>query len=183
MVIWLIGISGSGKTTLGNRLKEYYNNKKTKSFILDGDLVREFYENDLGYSKVDRIGNIKRIMLSAYVLEKNDIIPMIAHPERNRDILADYNKIKPLIRLNCLFQVTAASVCGDFGEGCLVIANKLLEQNLVTILATDAHSVKRRPPKLRQGREAAAKIVGEEVANRLVLGNPLVIAQSKFADL
>lgn len=79
MVIWLLGISGAGKTTLGNKLKKYYNNKNIKSFIIDGDLVRDFYDNDLGYSIEERKSNIKRIMLSAYLLEKNNIIPIVCN--------------------------------------------------------------------------------------------------------
>ena len=79
MIVWFIGISGAGKTTLGNKLHEYYNSKKIKSFVLDGDLIRDFYDNDLGYSKEDRIANIKRIMLSAYVLEQNGIIPIVCN--------------------------------------------------------------------------------------------------------
>jgi len=79
MVVWFIGISGAGKSTLGNMLHEYYSIKGINSFIIDGDLVREFYDNDLGYSKDDRVANIKRIMLSAYVLEKNGIIPIICN--------------------------------------------------------------------------------------------------------
>jgi len=79
VVIWLIGISGAGKTTLGNKLHDYFKNNNTKSFIIDGDLVRNFYNNDLGYSKADRIANIKRIMLSAYTLEQNEIIPIVCN--------------------------------------------------------------------------------------------------------
>lgn len=79
MVVWLIGISGAGKSTLGNKLKKYYDKKEQKSFILDGDIVRDFYDNDLGYTKEDRIANIKRIMLSAYVLEQNNIIPIVCN--------------------------------------------------------------------------------------------------------
>ena len=100
MVVWLIGISGAGKTTLGNKLYEYYSRNNIKSFILDGDLVREFYDNDLGFSKCDRISNIKRIMLSAYVLEQNDIIPIICNisPFESlrkfaRNKFEDYNEI------------------------------------------------------------------------------------------
>jgi adenylyl-sulfate kinase len=79
MVVWLIGISGAGKSTLGNKIHKYYSDNNVKSFILDGDLVRDFYDNDLGYSKEDRVSNIKRIMLSAYVLEQNNIIPIVCN--------------------------------------------------------------------------------------------------------
>lgn len=79
MVIWLIGISGAGKTTLGNKIHKYLTDKKLNSFMIDGDIVREFYDNDLGYSKEERISNIKRIMLSTYVLEKNNIIPIVCN--------------------------------------------------------------------------------------------------------
>lgn len=79
MVVWFIGLSGSGKTTLGLALKKYLDSKKKKCFILDGDIVRNFYDNDLGYTKKERIENIKRIMLSAYVLEQNGIIPIVCN--------------------------------------------------------------------------------------------------------
>jgi len=100
MVVWLIGISGAGKTTLGRKLKEYYDQNNKRSFILDGDIVREFYNNDLGYSKKERIANIKRIMLSAYVLEQNNIIPIVCNispfeslREFARIKFSDYNEI------------------------------------------------------------------------------------------
>ncbi|NQY62881.1 MAG: capsular biosynthesis protein [Alteromonadaceae bacterium] len=113
-------------------------------------------------------------------LHKNDIIPMIAHPERNRDILADYSKLKMLIRMDCLFQLTASSVVGDFGEGPQQVAEKMLSDDLVNIIATDAHNLKRRPPKLAEGKMAAVKIVGEEKAQQLVYDTPWLISASKF---
>ena len=79
MVVWLIGISGAGKSTLGVKLKRYYESNNVKTFLLDGDIVRDFYDNDLGYSREDRIANIKRIMLSAYVLEQNGIVPIVCN--------------------------------------------------------------------------------------------------------
>jgi len=79
MVIWLMGVSGSGKTTLGERMKGCFDSMGTKSYIIDGDLVRTFYDNDLGYGKEDRVSNIKRIMFSCYVLESNGIIPIVCN--------------------------------------------------------------------------------------------------------
>ena len=79
MVIWLLGISGSGKTTLAKELKKYFDKQNIKSFIIDGDYIRDFFNRDLGYSKEDRIANIKRVMISAKVLEDNGIIPIVAN--------------------------------------------------------------------------------------------------------
>jgi adenylylsulfate kinase-like enzyme len=79
MVLWLLGISGSGKSTLGEKLKIEFDNKDIKCCIIDGDLVRDFYDNDLGYTKEDRVANIKRIFLSAYLLEKNGVIPIVCN--------------------------------------------------------------------------------------------------------
>ncbi|GAA6173651.1 tyrosine protein phosphatase [Colwellia sp. KU-HH00111] len=114
-------------------------------------------------------------------LKKNGIIAMIAHPERNRDILADFSKFKQLARTGCLFQITAASVCGDFGEKIQQLSYKLLLDDLVSIIATDAHSIKRRPPKLSQAKAKVAELVGLEKAHQLVYEIPKLISESKFS--
>ncbi len=100
MVIWLIGISGAGKTTLGNRLKEYLDRSGKKSFIIDGDVVRDFFENDLGYTIEERVANIKRIMLAAQVLSLNGIVTVVCNispfeslREFARRKIKDYNEI------------------------------------------------------------------------------------------
>ncbi|WP_078085073.1 tyrosine-protein phosphatase [Microbulbifer mangrovi] len=114
-------------------------------------------------------------------LRKQGVRPMIAHPERNKDVIRDFNKVMPLVREGCLLQVTSGAVAGHFGEPAQERAIQLLEQDLVTILATDAHHEVRRPPVLNMGREAAAEIVGEDKAWRLVLENPGKIAASHFS--
>ena len=43
MIIWLIGISGAGKTTLGRMLEKYYKDKGYKTYLLDGDEVRDLF--------------------------------------------------------------------------------------------------------------------------------------------
>lgn len=116
-------------------------------------------------------------------LHKNDIIAMIAHPERNRDILADFSKFKQLARTGCLFQITAGSVCGDFGESVQQLSYKLLLDDLVTIMATDAHSVKRRPPKLAEAKAVVVELVGQEKAEQLVYEIPKLISESKFSSI
>lgn len=79
MVIWLLGISGSGKSTLGKGLKRYFGRLNKHCYLIDGDEVRGFYDRDLGYSRMDRMENIKRIILAAYVLDRNGIITIVCN--------------------------------------------------------------------------------------------------------
>jgi len=79
LVIWLLGLSGSGKTTLGKRLQDYYKKKEKDVYLIDGDLVRSFFENDLGYTKEDRMENIKRIVFGAYLLEQKNVITIVCN--------------------------------------------------------------------------------------------------------
>jgi len=105
-------------------------------------------------------------------LLKQGIRPMIAHPERNKDIMRSVDKLIPFMRLGCLLQVTAGAVAGTFGEGACVRAVDLLDKGWVTVLASDAHNLEARPPELEPGRAAAAVIVGEAESWNLVRHRP-----------
>lgn len=111
------------------------------------------------------------------------LLPMIAHPERNKDIMRRLDKISPFIEMGCLFQLTASSVAGLFGEQALATARALLERGCVTILASDAHNVQHRPPQLDHGRDAAAEIVGAELATAMVTTRPAELVRGQFSDL
>ncbi len=103
------------------------------------------------------------------------IRPIIAHPERHKDVIRDLTKIEPVIEMGCLLQLTASAVAGHFGEGPHLRARQLLELGVVFVLATDAHNLKGRRPELREGMEAAAEIVGNAAAHALVHENPRAI--------
>jgi adenylylsulfate kinase len=60
-VFWLTGLSGSGKTTLATQLEQLLQERGYKTMLLDGDLVRQGLNKDLGFSDEDRSENIRRI--------------------------------------------------------------------------------------------------------------------------
>lgn len=100
MILWLIGISGAGKTTLGRKLEEHFNKIGKKCYLLDGDEIRDLFDRDLGYTDADREANIKRIILGAYLMDKNDIIGIICNigpfehlRQLARKKIAGYNEI------------------------------------------------------------------------------------------
>lgn len=110
------------------------------------------------------------------------IRPMIAHPERNKDVIRDFTTIIPFIEAGCLLQVTAGALTGQFGNKAQKRAEQLLEKGWVTILASDAHNAKHRPPELSPGVEAAAKLVGLATAQSLVADVPLRISEKLFSS-
>jgi len=100
------------------------------------------------------------------------IRPVIPHPERNKDVIRNLEKITPFVKLGCLLQVTAGAVAGGFGPQARKRARQLLKRGWVSFLASDAHNTDYRIPDLEPGRAAAAAIVGEEESWRLVRDNP-----------
>jgi protein-tyrosine phosphatase len=109
--------------------------------------------------------------------------PMIAHPERNKDVIRKFDKILPFVEMGCLIQVTAGSVAGRFGPAARQRANDLLEHGFVHVLASDAHNLDVRRPELEMGRVAAERIIGVHASWALVRDTPHAISRSRFLDV
>lgn len=68
MVVWIIGLSGSGKTTLAEKVYRQSKKKNNAIFFLDGDVIREVFNHDLGHELQDRKINASRMsQLSKYL--------------------------------------------------------------------------------------------------------------------
>lgn len=100
------------------------------------------------------------------------IRPLIAHPERNKAVMAQPERIRAFVDSGCWLQLTAGSLAGHFGERSRSVANYLLENGWAYVIATDAHNREHRPPCLSRGRDAAARVVGEAMAMEMVSGRP-----------
>ncbi|XOJ84593.1 adenylyl-sulfate kinase [Methylophilaceae bacterium Uisw_099_01] len=88
MVIWLIGLSGSGKSTLANKIVKEANKIKHDTILLDGDMVREVFGNDLGYSIEDRLKNAERFCQLGKFLDSqgfNVVAAILSLFPENRD--------------------------------------------------------------------------------------------------
>lgn len=109
-------------------------------------------------------------------------IPVITHPERLSWIEDHYPVFQRLVERGTWMQLTAASVAGRFGRRPLYWSERMLDEGCVHILATDAHHPGRRPPILSQGRDAAAKRVGDAEAIHLVSTRPQGIVDDIAPD-
>lgn len=107
-----------------------------------------------------------------YRLLKQKIRPLIAHPERNKAIMAQPDKIQEFTDAGCWLQFTAGSLAGRFGDQAQRVAFQLIEEGFHCIAATDAHNLNNRPPRLSEGREALSQRYGSAVAHSMVVERP-----------
>lgn len=59
--LWFTGLSGSGKSTLANAVAAELHRRGVRTYVLDGDNVRQGLNKDLGFTAEDRVENIRRI--------------------------------------------------------------------------------------------------------------------------
>jgi protein-tyrosine phosphatase len=81
-------------------------------------------------------------------------VPVIAHPERNHDVIAAPERLRPLVEAGALVQVTSASLDGRLGKTFRASALALVERDLAHVLASDAHTAAIRAYGLRAGADA-----------------------------
>lgn len=69
-------------------------------------------------------------------------IPVIAHPERNREIRENPFLLYHLVEKGAASQITSGSLAGTFGKQLKAFSLRLVEANLIHFVASDAHNVK-----------------------------------------
>lgn len=110
------------------------------------------------------------------------ITPLIAHPERNRDLVADPGRLGPFLDQGCLTQITASALLGQFGERAQAVGEALIDAGDATCIASDAHNAGNRPPGLSVVTAAVTERVGPERARALTRDNPWRIVAGHFTD-
>ena len=96
--IQLTGLSGSGKTTLSYNVRDELQKRKYKVEIIDGDEYRQTLCQDLGFSKEDRLENIRRLGFVGTILAKHGIIVLLSainpYQEARRELQAKADFVK-----------------------------------------------------------------------------------------
>jgi protein-tyrosine phosphatase len=122
-----------------------------------------------------------KITDSFFRLQSARMTPIITHPERNAILQRHSEQLVEWVEMGCLVQVTASSLLGFWGEAARKSSLRLMERNLVHVLATDAHDGKVRKPILSEARDFVAKRFGQDLARALVEDNPGAIVTGRSA--
>jgi len=105
-------------------------------------------------------------------LQAAGYFPIVTHPERLSWIEGHYDLIRRLVSSSVLMQITAGSVMGRFGRGPRYWAERMLDEGLCHLLATDAHNTEQRAPRLAEARDVVAQWLGDDEAINLVVRRP-----------
>jgi protein-tyrosine phosphatase len=105
--------------------------------------------------------------------------PIVAHPERNLVFQSKPELLATLVRLGARTQVTCGSLLGDFGAEAQAAGTKWTREGLVHFLATDAHNLGKRPPRVRESLAVLRDLVDEPVVEALTRGNPAAVIEGR----
>lgn len=108
--------------------------------------------------------------------------PILTHPERLKWIEHSYPVMQKLAASGVWMQITSGSLTGRFGKRPQYWAQRMLAEGLVSILATDAHNVRSRPPLLAEGQEIARAELGPEEAHNLVVDRPICVLENRAPE-
>ncbi len=81
-------------------------------------------------------------------LEAAGLRIVLTHPERNPLLRQRIGLIREWVEQGRFMQVTAQSVTGHFGSKAEEFARQMLNEGLVHFVASDAHDLRNRPPRL-----------------------------------
>lgn len=90
-------------------------------------------------------------------LMNQNIIPIIAHPERNKAIAEKPARLERLISHGALAQITSGSVAGHFGKSVQRVSQKLIKSNLIHFYGSDVHNLNTRPFLYNEGLDVLDK--------------------------
>lgn len=105
--------------------------------------------------------------------------PVITHPERLTWVEGYYSVFGRLVAQGAWMQVTAGSLTGIFGSRAQRWGERFLQDGLVHVLASDAHSPTRRSPRLKPALALARQVLGEAEAAKLVFDRPKAILEDE----
>jgi protein-tyrosine phosphatase len=101
---------------------------------------------------------------------------LIAHPERNAHLQGDQALLREAVDAGALVQVTGASLRGRFGRRAAAAAQRMVEDGLAHVVASDAHGLSSRVPDMPEAAAAVADRWSSRLADALTAHVPAAVA-------
>ena len=107
------------------------------------------------------------------------ITTIISHPERNEYLIRHPDAVLPWLKLNAHLQLTAGSFLGVFGPAAEEMAWHFLTSGKASVIASDAHDLTTRCPRMLEAFYTISEQLSEEAARTFCLDNPRAVLAGK----
>ena len=121
---------------------------------------------------LDIDGAVELVAEAARIVERAGLVPILAHPERCPAVAADPRSVRPLAEAGWPLCLNGPSLTGDHGAAAERTAWRLLEDGVVSVVASDAHGFAR-PPRVDTAYAAVEAAVGRDAALPLFDGSAI----------
>lgn len=112
-----------------------------------------------------------------FELQMLGITPVLAHPERNKGLSDEPERILDWAKKGILFQLNLRSLSGHYGPQARRLAEIMLNSDLIHVIGSDAHRVSRSELTYFEGLQSIRNIVSEERYRELTRLNSQTILE------
>lgn len=124
--------------------------------------------------------NIEEVI---YSLLEYKYVPILAHPERYTFLQKNPNMIYQMANDGILMQCNYGSIIGQYGKKAQIIMEKMLENNLVNFLGSDAHRTKSIYTHLGSAVSKIKAIIGGKKFDEITHFNPMKVIRNEDIEI
>lgn len=114
----------------------------------------------------------ENIRTQIYDLIVGEYIPIIAHIERYPALMKDFDRVEDLKDMGALMQISSSAIMGEGGWKAKRLCKKLIKDDFVDFIASDAHDPVRRRPNLGECADYLEKKTSRAYVRKIMCVNP-----------
>ena len=114
----------------------------------------------------------EKLRSQIYDLVVRGYIPVIAHIERYPALMKDFDRVEDLIDMGAKMQITSSAIIGETGWKAKRLCKKLIQEDFVDYIASDAHDLAKRRPNLGECADYLEKKKGRAYVHKIMRENP-----------
>lgn len=116
------------------------------------------------------------------MLSPHGLRPILAHVERYAIVAQNPSRVEELINRGYVIQINAESITNTYFPATIETCRRLIQRGLVHVVASDSHSVDRRPTRMKEAHAIVCHWTDDATARLLMVENPLAIIEGRDVD-
>ena len=127
------------------------------------------------------LASLRQIWSVVERIQSRDLVPVLAHVERYGSLREKKSEMEALLAKGCLTQLNLGSLLLPRWSSRGRQARRLVEQDLISVIASDTHGTTFRPPNFKDLFHKYSDRLGEDRLFRLCSANPSWIVQKRHS--